>query len=960
MADIPTPVPLVNLGNLTPEPQPLVSQHHSDSESSLKSKISDAFEVVVHWRKNLFDMPKGAIGKSVVKEMSNLIDRWTNNSSERGFCLKSLMVLPNLLLQRSLNSKNAKHQNKNNRENLIRRFQLWKDGKIDDLMLEGRAIQNRLSSGCKSSRAENKPRLFRNMMSEGNLKGALRLLSEQKAGVLKMDDATLSLLKEKHPEGEPAHEEFMLKGPIPVVQNIIFDEIDADLVRSMALKTKGAAGPSNLDADQWRRILCSKDFSVEGLDLCRSIANMTKSLCTTKVSDLESLEALVACSLIPLDKDPGVRPIGIGEVLRRIMGKVVTKILQKDLVNSVDGVQMCVGQQGGAEAAVHAMVDLFDDESSHGLIQVDATNAFNSLNRKVLLNNVFQNCPEIAIYTYNCYARPARLFVTGGGEISSQEGTTQGDPIAMPIYAIGLDPLIGLLKLCNGVKQADFADDLAGVGSLEKLKVWWDTIVEKGPKIGYFAEAEKSWLIVKPEYLEHATEMFAGSGLKITTNGRRHLGAVIGSDDFKTSYVEEKVSVWVKELVQLTDIAKSEPHAAYSAYVFAFKSKFNYLFRTVSGISELLKPLDVAVDDFLKVLFQGRDFSLLERKMFSLPAKLGGLGIDVPSSMSQTQYDNSRLVTQQLVEQLKSQSSTSQVDSQVLQAARRKIVSDKAGRNKLLVESIKTELPADRLKVFEFSCEEGASSWLTALPISRHGFMLSKQEFCDALYIRYGFQMRRLPASCVCGAHFSVEHAMTCRVGGYVIRRHNDIRDTLASILKEVAYDVHVEPALTPLTGEVLQKRSTTRENEARCDVAARDVWTRGVNTFLDVRVFNPLAPSYRSLAPAQIYKKLENEKKGKYAERVVQVEKGTFTPIVFSSLGGCGVEASRLIKRMAEMLADKQSVDKAGATNLIKTKLAFSVLKSAVLCIRGTRSSKCRRAEVEIDAAMEINAASL
>ena len=158
----------------------------------------------------------------------------------------------------------------------------------------------------------------------------------------------------------------------------------------------------------------------------------------------------------------------------------------------------------------------------------------------------------------------------------------------------------------------------------------------------------------------------------------------------------------------------------------------------------------------------------------------------------------------------------------------------------------------------------------------------------------------------------------------------------------------------------MLQKKSTARENEAQCDVAARDVWTRGVNTVLDVRVFNPLAPSYRSLAPTQIYKKLENEKKGKYAERVVQVEKGTFTPMVFSSLGGCGVEASRLIKRMAEMLADKQSVDKAGATNLIKTKLAFSVLKSAVLCIRGTRSSKCRRAEVEIDAAMEINAASL
>ena len=87
------------------------------------------------------------------------------------------------------------------------------------------------------------------------------------------------------------------------------------------------------------------------------------------------------------------------------MGKVITKILQKDLVNTVDSVQMCVGQQGGAEAAVYAMVDLFGDESSHGLIQVDATNAFNSLNRKVLLNNVFRNCHiHIQLLRQTCLA----------------------------------------------------------------------------------------------------------------------------------------------------------------------------------------------------------------------------------------------------------------------------------------------------------------------------------------------------------------------------------------------------------------------------------------------------------------------------------------------------------------------------------------------------------------------------
>ena len=163
---------------------------------------------------------------------------------------------------------------------------------------------------------------------------------------------------------------------------------------------------------------------------------------------------------------------------------------------------MCVGQQGGSEAVVHSMDDIFADKSCQGLIQVE--NAFNSLNRKVLLQNIFHSCPEIAIYTYNCYAIPARLFVTGGGEIKSEEGTTQGDPIAMPIYAIGIDPLIKVLRSCLGVQQAAFADDLSGTGSIESLKAWWDKEVSLGPKIGYYAKPSKSWLIVKPQLLAKA------------------------------------------------------------------------------------------------------------------------------------------------------------------------------------------------------------------------------------------------------------------------------------------------------------------------------------------------------------------------------------------------------------------------------------------------------------------------
>ena len=79
------------------------------------------------------------------------------------------------------------------------------------------------------------------------------------------------------------------------------------------------------------------------------------------------------------------------------------------------------------------------------------------------------------------------------------------------------------------VKYAAFADDLFGAGKFDHLRKWWDAIVNLGPYIGYHAKASKSWLIVKVQYYEIAKIVFENSGLNITTEGRKHLGAVVGS-----------------------------------------------------------------------------------------------------------------------------------------------------------------------------------------------------------------------------------------------------------------------------------------------------------------------------------------------------------------------------------------------------------------------------------------------
>ena len=139
---------------------------------------------------------------------------------------------------------------------------------------------------------------------------------------------------------------------------------------------------------------------------------MSRQLCTEFV-DPTSRQSLLSCRLIPLDKDPGVRPIGIREVLRRIIGKAVTTFIKGDIINAVGPLQLSAGQEGGCESAVHALNKMFE-EDCEAVLLVDATIAFNSLNRATSLLNVQHICPEFAVFIINTYREPAKLYLPGG------------------------------------------------------------------------------------------------------------------------------------------------------------------------------------------------------------------------------------------------------------------------------------------------------------------------------------------------------------------------------------------------------------------------------------------------------------------------------------------------------------------------------------------------------------------
>ena len=227
----------------------------------------------------------------------------------------------------------------------------------------------------------------------------------------------------------------------------------------------------------------------------------------------------------------------------------------------------------------------------------------------------------------------------------------------MPVHAIGITPLLEILKPESSdlktLKHVTFADDLGGAGDLLELRRCWENIVNCGPKLGYNIYASKSWLIVKPEVQKKAQKIFRGTKINITTEGRKYLGGYIGSEDGWDEYADELVNSWCGQLMVLSKIAKTEPQAAYAAFVSGFKHKLTYYIRTMPNIKQNLTRLDAVVDNvFIPVITDGHLCTTDERRLLSLPVKKGGLAIPILSTMAEFQFANSRAATEQLVEHI--------------------------------------------------------------------------------------------------------------------------------------------------------------------------------------------------------------------------------------------------------------------------------------------------------------------
>ena len=911
---------------------------------SFTKDLDDAYTAVVRWKRNLFKVPFGNLGRNFVSELARLFREYANNSALESVALKAAMTMPSLLLQRPHN----KSKEKENTACLERRLSLWCEGDISTLLKEGQSIQDRLKYQQPSRQEkDHRAQTFGKLVMQGKVREAIRLLSDSpSSGILLPTDtcqatgqSVRDVLAAKHPTGQAVVPSEVFSSSIfsDLPHPVIFDSLTGALVKSIAMSSSGAAGPSGADAADWRRF-CSC-FKRASEDLCTSLAAVAKKLCTQLI-DPKGTSSLVASRLIALDKNPGVRPIGIGEVSRRIINKAILRVLHHDIQEAAGSLQLCAGQLGGCEAAIHAARSMFSSQNCEGILLVDASNAFNSLNRQLALINISHLCPPISQILINTYRSDSLLFC-GEETFLSSEGTTQGDPLAMAMYALAVVPLIN--RLYYHADQIWYADDASASGSISQLREWWDALNEIGPSYGYFPNANKTHLVVKPEFFDAAKQRFEGSSVKITDQGHRYLGSAIGQKSFVESFTNSCVNEWIKEVHQLSTFAESQPHAAFAALTHGLIGKWMFLARTTPDIAHLFEPLESTIRCELIPRLTGQGIpGTNDRDLFSLPARLGGMGITNPVEIADSQYNNSKDVSGPLVDLLQMQNCQYSAD---IYYAQQSVKSDlKSSKRAALQEkanSMQESFPEDLRLAVKLAQEKGASIWLTALPIAEHDFALHKSAFRDALALRYGWTPTRLPLKCVCGSDFVVEHALNCPRGGLPSQRHNELRNLTAALLSEVCNDVATEPELQPLSGENLHYRTAITTDGARLDVKAQGFWgSTNTKDYFDVKVFNPYAKSYRKRPQPQVFSQLEQSKRRAYEERIRDVEHGTFTPLIFSATGGLGRAATVTYRRLASQLADKWMEPYGIVMGWLRCQISFSLIRSAIACLRNSRVS--------------------
>ena len=276
---------------------------------------------------------------------------------------------------------------------------------------------------------------------------------------------------------------------------------------------------------------------------------------TNGIPPWEAYRSFMLGRLIALDKHPDVQPVGIGGTWRRLFPNIVLKVTGPEATMACQDGQLCARFNAGIGGVFRGVQAIWDENSTAEdcvFLLVDAKNVFNKINRDVTMWTFRHLWPSGARFAFNFYCHWSLLvFWNGNGAASflhSKEGVTQGYPLAMISYRIGIVPLINNLKQEIPDFTQPWHDDVAGASGLFMIIVtYFYSLTHQGLGHGYYPTPSKSVLIVHLENIEAVKEFGSHHRFKVFT-GAHYIGGCIEDNESKSDWLRECTLVWEKKI----------------------------------------------------------------------------------------------------------------------------------------------------------------------------------------------------------------------------------------------------------------------------------------------------------------------------------------------------------------------------------------------------------------------------
>ena len=815
--------------------------------------------------------------------------------------------------------------------------QLWKEA-VQLSSQKPKAKKKRAAAAAseKSQQELNVERATK-LCQEGQYTKALQALVS--LGLADHNQASITEMKAKHPRGAPP--------TIPTTDSSPMVFSPSQILEACKTFHKGSgAGPSGFRPEHLMIALKSSPanrVAKAETQLTRLVNVMAKGAVPPDVTPHLCGARLIAAN----KKSGGLRPIAVGNILRRLTSKLFSKAVSDRMGNLLAPHQLGVGVRGGVEAAVHTIREAVSLNPDKWLIQLDLQNAFNSVNRSHVLSEVARVLPDCLAWAVTCYGAASHLQF-GNTSLSSSSGVQQGDPFAGICFALVLQPVVEAIQreVPTLVANVWFHDDGSAVGSEAELQSVVAIVKREGPQRGLHLQPDKS-TVWSPSPLAPGIKDPLGCGIKqVEEQGVKFLGAPIGSDEFIVQFVKKKVAKIKNITAQLPSL--HQPHLEFVLLRSCLAlPKIVFILRTTdpSKFWHLLRDFDFTTREAISRILGGA-ISDSSWQQATLPISMGGLGLRAAEDHAAAAFSISSLSSRPLLRSLLGQDEEAgltalpapilhqlttktgaeeMVSSEELQNLSQKMLSAKIDLNnqRLLRESL---LAAGSVReVARFNSvslkDAHAGDWLSVVPSPGLNLLLRSSEFVAALRYRLGHPVFGSDGPCpACGQPSDRlgDHALNCAWQGERIARHNSLRDTL--------HNTAVKAALGPTKeGQYL----LPGEGGKPADIFIPR-HSGGKDAALDVTVINPLQTATVAQAaqtPGHALQVAHRRKMDK-SWQPCHNQGIVFLPLAVESLGAWHKAAITEVKKLGSSLARHTGEEETTTINHLFQQLSLALVK--------------------------------